>query len=75
MNFFKFLRALIPGTVLYDHTTDQLLISCGCMSYPYRLYNGLVLRTEEHGLLPRPIKTQLSHVKNLSNYTIIGRMK
>jgi hypothetical protein len=74
MNFFKFVIALRPGTILYDKTTDQLLISCGCKSYIHRLGYGLSLKTA----LPRGatlIPTELTNVKNLRNFTIVGRLK
>lgn len=78
MNFFKFLKALVPGTVLYDITTDQLLISCGCKPWYHRLIHGLVLKTEfDHTfkhLKPKhqTVKLELSRVKNLYNFEIIG---
>lgn len=86
MNFFKFLRALKPGTVLYDKTTNHLLISCGCKPLWYRFIFGLNLKTE-HRIPIRVVsntgvavhyeivKIELTNVMNLSNYEIIGSMK
>jgi hypothetical protein len=71
MNFFKFVIALRPGTILYDKTTDQLLISCGCKSYLYRLRYGLSLKTA----LTFGYPLELTNVKNLRNFTIVGRLK
>jgi len=74
-NFFKFLRALVPGTVLYDHAHNQLFVSCGCESLFYRFFFGLNLKSEMHGITMEPVKIELIRVKNLRNFTIIGKMK
>jgi hypothetical protein len=87
INFFKFLRALTPGTILYDKTTNHLLISCGCKSYVYRFFFGLNLKTEVitrikvddtidlFPLVYSSKKIELTRVTNLNNYTIIGNLK
>ena len=87
MNFLKFLRALAPGTVLYDITTNQLLISCGCRPLYKRFFKGLVLKTEivlpwgcsviGRDVVPKDVTLEIEqvNVKNLRNFTIIGNVK
>ena len=80
-NFFKFIKALTPGTILYDRSFNHLFISCGCKPWYHRLVYGLTLRTEiEHTfkrIIPKQqtVKIELKNVKNLRNFDIIGRLK
>lgn len=80
-NFLKRVKALKAGTILYNRTTDQLLISCGCKPMLYRLIFGLNLKTEiyhqfKSDMIPNQrVKIEITGVKNLANFTIIGSMK
>ena len=66
-NFFKFLRASRPGTILYWH--GMLLISCGCQPLYKRLVYGLTLKSKvaSHDI-------ELVKVRNLRGMTIIGKL-
>lgn len=69
MNFFKFLKALRPGTVIYWDTANMILISCGCQPLYKRILYGLTLKSELLGY-----KVELAKVHNLKGMTIIGKL-